>query len=325
MKRKTKLNRMAAFLAAMLLTVFSLCQAAFAADTNVTVSEDANIDMDRPMSLNITIVRNTGNTTEVATDKVVTLRLYQVGEWDSSQSKYVMTEAFANSGVVLDLDKAGDIQEETEALKKYATDKNITPLTEGRTKDGKYSFTDLSMGLYMVWTPNEEEVKSFGDNAQMFSFLVTLPLWIDDEEANISGWVYDVNTSSKYREPDAPEPDNPPGGNNPSGNTPGGGGPGRDRTPDRGVPGTPGGGTPIDDEGTPLGQGENPPLENIDDESVPLSDNPFQQIIDDVLVPLGLLPKTGDGSISYAPLLALMGASGLLIFALIRRRIKKAH
>ncbi len=36
MKRKTKLNRMAAFLAAMLLTVFSLCQAAFAADTNVS-------------------------------------------------------------------------------------------------------------------------------------------------------------------------------------------------------------------------------------------------------------------------------------------------
>ena len=72
-------------------------------------------------------------------------------------------------------------------------------------------------------------------------------------------------------------------------------------------------------------QGENPPTENIDDEGVPLSDNPFQQIIDDVLVPLGLLPKTSDGSISYTPLLALMGASGLLIFALIRRRIKKAY
>ena len=324
MKRKTKLNRMAAFLAAMLLTVFSLCQAAFAADTNVTVSEDANIDTDRPLSLNITLVRDTA---EIAADRTATVRLYQVGAWDSTQGKYVLTEDFADSKVVLDLDKAGDIREETIALRSYVAEKKLAPLAEGRTQEGKYSFTDLSMGLYMVCSPSEEEAKELGDNARMTAFLVTLPLWTVDDTTHIGGWVYDVATSSKYENvPHNPGGNNPggdnPGGNNPGGNTPGGGGPGRDRTPDRG---TPGGGTPIDDEGTPLGQRENPPLENIDDEGVPLSDNPFQQIIDDVLVPLGLLPKTGDGSISYTPLLALMGASGLLIFALIRRRIKKAH
>ena len=169
---------MAAFLAAMLLTVFSLCQAAFAADTNVTVSEDANIDTDRPLSLNITLVRDTA---EIAADRTATVRLYQVGEWDSTQGKYVLTEDFADSKVVLDLDKAGDIREETIALRSYVAEKKLAPLAEGRTQEGKYSFTDLSMGLYMVCSPSEEEAKELGDNARMTAFLVTLPLWTVDE------------------------------------------------------------------------------------------------------------------------------------------------
>ena len=339
MKRKNKINRMAAFLAAMILTVFSLCHAAFAADTNATMREDANMDTDRPLSLNITLVRDTA---EIAADRTATVRLYQVGEWDASQGKYVLTEAFADSNVVLDLDKAGDIREETIALRSYVAEKEIAPLASGRTQEGKYSFSDLSMGLYMVCSPSEEEAKEIGDNARLTAFLVTLPLWTVDDNTNIGGWVYDVSTSSKYENvPHNPGDDNPggndpggndpggnnpggnnPGGNNPGGNNPGGGGPRRDRTPSSGGPGD---GTPIDDDGTPLGNLDDNPLENIEDEGVPLSDNPIKQIIEDVLVPLGLLPKTGDGSISYAPLLALMGASGLLIFALIRRRIKKAH
>ena len=79
----------------------------------------------------------------------------------------------------------------------------------------------------------------------------------------------------------------------------------------------------IDDGGTPL-EGLTPPSEQINDEEVPLG-NSITQLIEDVLVPLGLLPKTGDGSISYAPLLALMAASGLLIFGLIWRRVRKAR
>ena len=49
MKRMNKRNRMVAFLAAVILTVFGLCQAAFAADTNTT--NNANIDIDRPIHM----------------------------------------------------------------------------------------------------------------------------------------------------------------------------------------------------------------------------------------------------------------------------------
>lgn len=121
------------------------------------------------------------------------------------------------------------------------------------------------------------------------SYLVSLPLW-EENGGNAGYWDYDVEAVSKVRK-DSPETPSQPSG---------------------------------DDGTTPL-DGLNPPPERIEDGDVPLGDGPFQQLIEEVFIPLGLLPKTGDGSISYAPLLALMAASGLLIFGLIWRRVRKTR
>ena len=175
------------------------------------------------------------------------------------------------------------------------------------------------MGLYMVCSPTDAQAITKGDNTVITPFLITLPLWVKNENAP-GEWRYDVEASPKHG---APKNDDNNGGGN-GGNNGGGGGNSGGGGGRRGNIIDPEG-TPtamIDDGGTPL-EGLTPPSEQINDEEVPLG-NPITQLIEDVLVPLGLLPKTGDGSISYAPLLALMAASGLLIFGLIWRRVRKA-
>ncbi|MCI9180838.1 MAG: LPXTG cell wall anchor domain-containing protein [Lachnospiraceae bacterium] len=314
MKRMNKRNRMVAFLAAVILTVFGLCQAAFAADTNTT--NNANIDIDRPVSLSIKLVKEDG---ETDTAKTSTVKLYQVGKWDGSQGKYVLTDEFAASGISLEGETGDAILKEIDSLQTFIGSNGISPLAEGRTQSGQYTFADLSMGLYMVCSPTDAQAITKGDNTVITPFLITLPLWVKNENAP-GEWRYDVEASPKHGAPE--DNDNNGGGN--GGNNGGGGGNSGGGGGRRGNIIDPEG-TPtamIDDGGTPL-EGLTPPSEQINDEEVPLG-NSITQLIEDVLVPLGLLPKTGDGSISYAPLLALMAASGLLIFGLIWRRVRKA-
>lgn len=130
-------------------------------------------------------------------------------------------------------------------------------------------------------------------------------------------WRYDVEASPKHGTPE--DGGNHGGGSNGGDGGNGGGGRRENIIDPEGTPTA-----MIDDDGTPL-EGMDTPSELIEDEDVPLSNNPIREFIEDVLVPLGLLPKTGDDSISYAPLIALMAASGLLIFGLIWRRVRKAR
>ncbi len=311
MKRTNKINRMVAFLAAVILTVFGLCQAAFAADTNTT--NYANIDPDRPVSLTIKLVKEDG---ETDTAKTASIRIYQAGEWDGNQGKYVLTDEFAASGVNLEGKTGEDILEEISALQTFIAENGLTPFAQGRTQNGQYTTPELSMGLYMVCSPTNAQAIANGDNTVITPFLTTLPLWVDKDNA-MGEWRYAVEASPKHGRPSGNNGGGSNGGGG-SGGSGGGGGGTTTITPE---------GPPtalIDDGGTPL-DGLNPPSELIDDEDVPLADNPFLELIEDVLVPLGLLPKTGDGSISYAPLLALMAASGLLIFGLIWRKVRKAR
>ncbi len=339
MKRKNRTNRMVAFLAAVILTVFGLCQAAFAADTNTT--NNANIDTNRPVSLSIKLEKEDAS---VDTNKTATIMIYQVGKWNGSEGKYVLTDEFAASEAVLDGEEIEEVLKEINTLQNFINDNHIAPLAEERTQNGQCSFPELSMGLYLVCSPEDAAAIARGDDTIINPFLTTLPLWVSRN--NTSGeWRYDVEAAPKHGAPDTdpenpdnpdnPEnpdnPDNPDNPNNPNNpNNPGGGNNG-------GGGGNNGGGgrrrviidpegTPtsvIDDAGTPL-EGLTPTPEQINDEEVPLA-NPITQFIEDVLTPLGLLPKTGDGSISYAPLLALMAASGLLIMGIIWRRVRRAQ
>lgn len=147
-----------------------------------------------------------------------------------------------------------------------------------------------------------------------------MPLWTKKDNAP-GEWRYDVEASPKHGTPE--DSGNHGGGSNGGdGGGDGGNGGGGRRENIIDPEGTPT--AMIDDDGTPL-EGMDTPSELIEDEDVPLSNNPMREFIEDVLVPLGLLPKTGDDSISYAPLIALMAASGLLIFGLIWRRVRKAR
>lgn len=176
-------------------------------------------------------------------------------------------------------------------------------------------------------TTEDAQAKEKGDDTVITPFLTTLPLWVSNND-NLSGeWRYAVEAAPKHGEPkinpvDPDNPENPTpsdGGNNNGGGGGGGGGRRGNIIDPEGTPTA-----VIDEGGTPL-EGLTPTAEQIDDEGVPLANNPLTQLIEDVLVPLGLLPKTGDGSISYAPLLALMAASGLLIMGLIWRRVRKVQ
>ena len=311
MKRTNKINRMVAFLAAVILTVFGLCQAAFAADTNT--NGNANLNPDTPVSLTISLLRENN---DIAVDKTTTIEIYQVGAWDGSKGSYVLPDTFAGSDAKLDGKTGEDILKEIEGLNAYAKEHAVAPLAVGKTQNGQYVFSNLSMGLYLVRSSEKEQAVANGDNCEITPFITALPRWSEGESAGIGHWQYNVTASPKHS--DLSQGSN--GGNsNSSGGGGGGGGGGTTTITPGGVPTA-----QIEDGGTPL-DGLNPPSELIDDEEVPLANNPFLELIEDVLVPLGLLPKTGDGSISYAPLLALMAASGLLIFGLIWRRVRKVR
>ena len=70
----------------------------------------------------------------------------------------------------------------------------------------------------------------------------------------------------------------------------------------------------ITDSGTPTAQ--------IGDGDVPLSPGDVIDQIVDTIVPLAVLPKTGDGSISYAALLAILLVSGGLAGGMYWKRKK---
>lgn len=335
---------MAAFLAALMLTILCLCQAAFAA-------EQAGIDLGRQSSLTMELRRQEAPY-ELAADLHATIAIYQIGAWDGARGQYVLDGEFAQSGADIEDGSPAALREIARPLAEYAARENIQPEASGRITDGTLTFEGLSTAaLYLA-----AQTRSTGDNVETNPFVTYLPVWNDDP--GNTGWQYDVTASLKYEvippssenptEPTNPggedptdpanptdpadpsqtpenptdptgptEPSSGSGGNN-GGNGGGGGGGSRgdrDRTGGTGDPGT-----NIGDDDPALAN-----LENIADDDVPLATNPILQAIEDVLVPLGILPKTADGSVSYTPLLAVLAVSGALIVLLIVKRRKKAE
>lgn len=223
-------------------------------------------------------------------DKQATIELYQVGAWDGRQGKYVLTDAYADALTDVDLDlehnTADEIKAASDALAQYVKDHGLQPVASAATEGGKVRFTGLANGLFLV-----SQGTAVADNVTFSPFLTTLP-WMDDIT---HVWVYDVEGVVKNQTGGStppPTPTNPPGGRTPS-------------RPPRG------GGNPIGD--TPV------PLQGIDDDPTPLS-NVLEQI-EDALTPLaGLLPKTGDRSIAYLPLLLAFAGSGAGIIILSVKR-----
>lgn len=271
MKRMKKMNKMAAFLAAVILMTISLCQAAFAGET-------AGIDTARPVSLTIDLE---------AQNKNATISIYKVGQWDGTAGAYALSQAFAGSGANIDDHTATGVLSAAQTLEQFIKDNQIGTLGTQTTETGKLQFSGLSTGLYLVC-----QSRTSADNVTVSPYLTTLPVL--NEETNT--WVYDVRSLPKY------EADSAGGG----GSSSGGGGGGGSSTTGKHAART--------DETV-----------NVPDNDVPRAENPIVKAIEDVLVPLGLLPKTGDNSTSIEIMLGItVMSAALLVLLLIKRRRREA-
>lgn len=265
MKRTKTLNKMAAFLAAVILTAVYMCQAVFA-------FPGAGINPSQPASLTVNLE---------AQNRRATIAVYRVGEWDGAQGAYVLTSQFLASGADIKDTTATGILEAAEILGKYAQEQGIESLAVQSTADGILKFTGLSNGLYLVY-----QIRGSSDNVTMSPFLTTLPVW--NEETG--SWNYDVVSLPKYEA-------DPSGGGSSGGGGGGGGG--------------------------ATGRTSVTTTEEIADPDVPMTNHPIVDAIEDILVPLGILPKTGDNTVSIQIMLGVTVMSMALIVLLISKHSRK--
>lgn len=138
------------------------------------------------------------------TEKTVpggSLTLYQVAEVQTDDGNYFFTfvNQFKECGLSLDNVQS---QKLASALADYAEQKNMDGVTKLIDKDGRISFTNLKLGLYLV-IQNEAAEGYYA----VEPFLVTVPMREEGE------WIYHVNAMPKLelkKAPDSPEPSNPP-------------------------------------------------------------------------------------------------------------------
>lgn len=199
MKRRNKWNRVAAFLAALILMTLSVCQAVFA-------GESAGIDPEKLVQLDIDLE---------ASDRIVTVSLYPVGTWDGSTGKYVLTGSFAGSGASLDVRDEAAMRASADQLKAFAGQNGISAAASRTTEQGKTTFENLPHGLYLVC-----QNRGSSDNATMTSFLVTLPIL----DAETHQWNYRVDSRPKSEKDSTDRPGGGDGGSSGGGSGPSGGG-----------------------------------------------------------------------------------------------------
>lgn len=129
--------------------------------------------------------------------------LYQVGavKEDDGDYSFVLTDDFAGSGADLT-----DVSSEALAaeLKQYAGSQMISGRTEKIRNDGKVSFTDLKLGLYLL-VQNE----AADGYSKVSPFLVSVPMKEEDL------YVYDIDASPKVELEKEPGPLTPTKPENP--------------------------------------------------------------------------------------------------------------
>lgn len=263
---------MAAFLAAVLLTSICFCQA-------VLGVENAGIDVSRKISLTIDLE---------AESRRATISLYQVGQWDGSAGKYVLTDEYAPSGADIDGTTASGALEAARKLESYAKEQGMAAIGTQATASGRLTFTGLDNGLYLVC-----QSRGSSDNVVISPFLTTLPA-VDAEAGN---WVYDVVSVTKC------EPITTPGGSHSGGGHSGGGGGG-------GGGGNSGGHGAVNTADGGPGAVKEAPDSVPEEPSVP----PI----------IGLLPRTGDSAVRFQIFLGI-AIAGAALFAVAARKARKKN
>lgn len=188
-KRTVKLLRIMAILGICAMLPLSAISAAAA--------ENEELDPERVGSISITFKdpeskKPLGSENEVG--------LYKVADVSTENGyHFVLKDTFATAGSALAEDK--DLNEElANKLDKIIKNDNLAPDAASRKidKEGKVSFEDLSVGLYLV----VQTAKGSGQQAYTInSFLVTIPL------RNADGTLsYDVNATPKVGVKAPPKP-----------------------------------------------------------------------------------------------------------------------
>ncbi len=161
------------------------------------------------------------------------MSLYQVADLElvNGNMTYTYTSAFEGCEASLDDVTVASLASE---LDTYVKEHEIAATSTSEiSSEGTVSFSDLSVGLYLVAQTTQSTGYSLID-----AFLVSIPLDVDDT------WVYDVDASPKI-EPATPDSsgDDNPGDDNPGDDNPGDDNPGSS-TPGSSTPGgTTSGGT----------------------------------------------------------------------------------
>lgn len=178
-----KLQKLSAFLLAAML-VLGLSIPAYAHDY---------VQMDKKGT--ITITMHMGDTAVGGG----TLTLYRVGEVREDDGNYTFqpTGDFASCGESFENVTSAAL---ADRLAKYATDQKLTGVTKSIDKDGKVTFTDLEVGLYLF-----VQNKAASGYNKADPFLVSLPYIQDNGQ-----YSYNVDASPKVELEKEPEPTTPP-------------------------------------------------------------------------------------------------------------------
>lgn len=158
--------------------LLSATATAFAADSA------ESLDLNRKGSVTLTL-RDTANDHSAIPGGTFTLYSVADVKYEKFNIAYVFTPDFSGSGVSLgDLNAQGTAG----ALEDYAVFNELTGVTRTADDEGRVTFDDLSLGLYLI--VQEGSVPGY---YPISAFLVSVPM----RGAEQNEWVYDVDASPK--------------------------------------------------------------------------------------------------------------------------------
>ena len=134
--------------------------------------------------------------------KNVNVSLYKVANVDAS-CKYTLTDAFAGSGVNLNINSTGNKVVDagvnrtlSATLLEYAKTNSISPTLAKSNNNGVAVFTGLTPGMYLVAQTNDKDANGY----TMLSALIQLPAFDNGK------WIYSIASEPKTE----PTPTKPP-------------------------------------------------------------------------------------------------------------------
>ena len=120
--------------------------------------------------------------------------MYQVGA--CKNNSWILTQQFANSGILFDFEDSSAQGIAADKLEKYARDNKLEGKSDTTNMDGEVVFKDLQKGVYLFVQPNKKHI---GNRIyQSEPFIVTVPGYYDGQV------VWDVTIEPKFKNESIP-------------------------------------------------------------------------------------------------------------------------